>query len=128
MTDTRVMLLLRHYRQRLGVSQERAAEMADLDHSLISRLESGRRTLTAYSLDAIARGWQLTPAERDQLALAAGLAPTDPLALLAGEPAVAALYRYLHDADVAALERQRVREIVQLLVATLAPAQTEQVA
>ena len=128
MNDTRVTLLLRHYRKRLGVSQERAAEMADLDHSLVSRLEGGRRTLTPYSLDAIARGWRLTSAERDQLALAAGLAPTDPLALLAGEPAVAALYRYLQDAAVPALERQRVREIVRLLVVTLAPAQAEQVA
>lgn len=128
MNETRATLLLRHYRKRLGVSQERAAELADLDHSLVSRLEGGRRTLTAFSLDAIARGWQLTPEERDNLALAAGLAPTDPLSVLAGEPAVAALYRYLQDAAVPALERQRVREIVRLLVVTLAPAQAEQVA
>ena len=128
MNETRATLLLRHYRKRLGVSQERAAELADLDHSLVSRLESGRRTLTAFSLDAIARGWQLTPAERDKLALAAGLAPKHPLALLDDEPVVAALYRYLQDADVPALERQRVREIVRLLMAAVMPAQVEEAA
>lgn len=128
MNETRATLLLRHYRKRLGVSQEGAAELADLDHSLVSRLESGRRTLTPFSLDAIARGWHLTPDERDKLALAAGLAPIHPLALLADEPAVAALYRYLIDEDVPADERRRLRQVVALLVAMVAPAQTEQAA
>ena len=128
MIDDRPGALLRRYRQQRRLTLERAGERADVDHTLLSRIERGLRRLTPETLGAIAEGWPLTPVERDRLALAAGLAPVDPLSLLIHEPAVAALYRYLCDPAVPAADRLRVREIVALLVATVAPAQTEQAA
>lgn len=108
--------VLRRLRDRRRWSQERAALEADLDHSLVSRIESGRRLLTPYALTRVAEGWPLTRAERDELALAAGLAPLDPAAMLRDEPVVVALYRYLHDSGAPARDRLRAREIVRLLV------------
>lgn len=114
--------MLRRLRDRRRWSQERAAAEADLDHSLVSRIESGKRALTPYALDAIMQGWPLSTAERDELALAAGLAPVDPAAMLTDEPVVVALYRYLRDPGVPARDRLRVREIVRLLVEPSEPA------
>ena len=121
MTEQTAGALVRRLRDMRRWSQLTAAEQAEIDYSLLSRIESGKRRLTPATLDAIARGWRLTSAERDQLALAAGLAPTDPLSVLTDEPAVAALYRYLHHPAVSYEDRVRVREIVRLLVATVTP-------
>ena len=120
--------VLRRLRDRRRWSQERAALEADLDHSLVSRIEAGKRPLTPYALNAIAQGWPLTTAERDELALAAGLAPLDPASLLTDEPIAVALYRYLRDPSVPARDRLRAREIVRLLVEPAPAAHDEAVA
>lgn len=67
--------LLRTYRDAHRWSQERLAGEADLDHSLVSRLESGQRTPTDYSVEKLCRAFDLGQRQADEFWLAGGLAP-----------------------------------------------------
>jgi transcriptional regulator with XRE-family HTH domain len=92
---------LRGHRQRLGWSQEGAAAMCDMDHSLVSRIESGHRNPTRAAIAKLATGLRLTPAERDHLLVSAMFRPEDPAALLADEAVVARLYQVLRHGGLA---------------------------
>lgn len=67
--------LLRRHREARRWSQERLAAEAEMDHSLISRLESGQRGPTRDAIGKIAAGLELTPHTRDDLLMAAGFLP-----------------------------------------------------
>lgn len=67
--------LLRQHRDRRHWSQERLAEAAELDHSLVSRMEVGTRPPTRRSLRKLADGLGLDPDERDRLYTTAGFLP-----------------------------------------------------
>lgn len=111
--------LLRSYRDKRRWSQERLAAEAKVDHSLVSRLESGQRRATRESVDALALGLGLTAAQHDALLLAAGFAPRDPVATIQDEPEVAALYRALRDDRGSDLARAQLRLLLRSLVLVL---------
>lgn len=107
-SSERFRALLKAHREGKRWSQERLAEESDLDHSLISRIESGQRSPTRDSIAKLARGphdgrstsqrgLNLTAAEYDQLLLAAGFRPHDPAAMIAAQPEAARLFRLLDD-------------------------------
>lgn len=80
MTDTfgRTLKALReasHTRNRLFLSQARLAEVAGLDHSTISRLESGARRPSRDVIERLAMALDLTDEERERLSWSAGFVP-----------------------------------------------------
>jgi transcriptional regulator with XRE-family HTH domain len=69
--------LLRSHRERKRWSQECLAFECAIDHSLASRLERDQRRPTRDSLAKLCAGLGLTPAQADELYLAAGFVPPD---------------------------------------------------
>src|SRR5690349_13052081 len=72
MTDD-FRILLRLYRDRRRWSQVRCAEQCEMDHSLVSRLETGERLPTAASIAKLCAGLGLSPEDADRLWISAGL-------------------------------------------------------
>lgn len=62
------------------LSQETAAARCGVDHSLLSRLESGRRSVTRESVTKIVTGYGLSVEDADRLYLLAGFVPPDLIA------------------------------------------------
>ena len=69
--------LLKRHRLARRWSQERLANECNMDHSLVSRIESGQRDPTRESLSKLCAGLGLPPNDADQLWLSAGLVPPD---------------------------------------------------
>lgn len=67
--------LLKAHRDARRWSQERLAAEAEMDHSLVSRIESGQRNPTREALGKLARGLELDRERTEALFLAAGLLP-----------------------------------------------------
>jgi transcriptional regulator with XRE-family HTH domain len=67
--------LLVRYRRRRNWSQERLGLEAELDHSLISRIEGGARAPTYAAVAKVCAALGLSDDERDALYVAAGFAP-----------------------------------------------------
>ena len=109
--------LLRRFREARRWSQEKLAEAADVDHSLVSRWEGGSRGVTAEAVQKLAAGLRLSPGDRDRLLMAAGYMPERPEATVLDEPQVARLYRFLKDDAIPAVARNAVRELVAAAVA-----------
>ncbi len=101
------------------LSQNQLAQRAGLNHSYISRLESGGRGdpsrvvveqfVGALGLDAAGR-------DADDLRMAAGFLPMDPTHLLMGEPALFKLATLLENARLPEASRITLRRILGLLV------------
>lgn len=68
---------LHRMRMQRGLSQAEIARRTGLNHSYISRLESGTRYPTRPAVMGITDALNATPAERDELLLQAGFAPVD---------------------------------------------------
>lgn len=51
--------LLKTYRERAKLSQSKLAEIADFDHSYLSRLESGKRNPTRAAVERLAKELEL---------------------------------------------------------------------
>ena len=109
--------LLKRFREARRWTQERLGDEAGVDHSLVSRLESGRRTPTRDTIDKLAGGLRLAPLERDRLLMAGGFLPRDPASGLAREPALAALYRALTDDRLSAAQGACLRRLLAELAA-----------
>ncbi len=103
---------LKAHRDARRWSQLRAAVEAEIDHSLISRLESGQRLPNRDNIGRIVTGFGLTPAQHDELLVLAGFLPDDRAAVLGDEPAVLALYRTLRDEAVPVVTKARLRSLV----------------
>jgi len=73
---------LKHLRESRELSQSRVADLADFDHSYVSRLESGARTPTRDAVSRLADALRLDPAATDALLHAAGFLNGDDPALL----------------------------------------------
>lgn len=54
--------LLRHHRERIGMSQERLAELASLDRTYVSQLERGLKSPTLNSIERLANCLNVPPA------------------------------------------------------------------
>lgn len=92
--------LVKAHRDARRWSQERLAAEAEMDHSLVSRLESGQRAPTREAIGKLARGLELDRERTEALHLAAGLLPGT---IDAGElRAAVALLREATPAELAA--------------------------
>ena len=117
-SDERFRAQIKEYRDRHSWSQERLAEEADMDHSLVSRLESGQRTPTREAVGKLGDGLRLGDGQRDMLLVLAGFAPDDPANFLAlhEEHALADVYRLLSDPQVSATTKEQLRAQIGGLV------------
>jgi transcriptional regulator with XRE-family HTH domain len=110
--------MLSRLRQSQRLSQNQLAQRAGLNHSYISRLESGDRGdpsrtvveqfVGALALDAMGR-------DADELRMTAGFLPVDPAHLLTGETALAKLAALLEDERLPDPSRATLRRILALL-------------
>ena len=106
-------------RQASGLSQSRLAQRAHLNHSTISRIESGNRGATRNVLLQLSRAMALSPDARDRLLLAANFRPVDDLAVIADEPVVRELVTWLRSPEVPAEKKTQVRECIQTILTLL---------
>lgn len=72
---------LREARESQRLSQSKLGELADFDHSYVSRLESGQRQPTLDAVERLTKALGLTEPEADALRMAAGFMPTKPEAI-----------------------------------------------
>ena len=107
--------LLKRHREARRWSQERLAAEAEMDHSLVSRLESGQRSATREAIGKLARGLDLAPEDKDRLLIAAGFFPDQPENALADEPTVTRIYRLLHDETMPEEKRDNLRQLLNNL-------------
>jgi len=107
--------LLKRHRETQRWSQEKLAAEAEMDHSLVSRLESGQRSPTREAIGKLARGLVLAPEAKDRLLIAAGFFPDQPENAVSDEPAVTRIYRLLHDETMAPEKRDNLRQLLNNL-------------
>ena len=107
--------LLKRHRDDRHWSQERLATEAEMDHSLVSRLESGQRSPTREAITKLARGLELSVEHKDRLLIAAGFFPEQPENALADEPAVTRIYRILRDEHTPQPVRDNIRALLNNL-------------
>lgn len=107
--------LLKRHRESRRWSQERLAAEAEMDHSLVSRLESGQRSPTREAIGKLARGLELVPEQKDRLLIAAGFFPDQPENALSDEPSVTRIYRILRDENTPQPVRDNLRQLLNNL-------------
>ena len=107
--------LLKRHREARRWSQERLASESEMDHSLVSRLESGQRSPTREAIAKLARGLDLPTEQKDRLLIAAGFFPEQPENALADEPAVTRIYRILRDEQTPQPVRDNIRALLNSL-------------
>ncbi len=101
------------------LSQNQLAQRAGLNHSYISRLESGGRgDPSRVVVEQFVGALGLDPAGRDadDLRMAAGFLPIDPAHLLTGETSLAKLAALLEETNLPEPSRTTLRRILALLV------------
>lgn len=108
---------LKRHRNARRWSQERLALEAEMDHSLISRLESGQRDPTRDAISKLAPALGLTARQHDELLILAGHTPNSAVSLLTGDPELAALYELLHDDSLAEHTKDHIRNMLRDLAA-----------
>jgi transcriptional regulator with XRE-family HTH domain len=111
--------MLARMRQAQRLSQNQLAQRASLNHSYISRLESGDRgdpSRTVVEQFVGALGLDPDGRDADELRMAAGFLPVDPAHLLTGETALAKLAALLEDERLPDASRATLRRILALLV------------
>jgi transcriptional regulator with XRE-family HTH domain len=111
--------MLTRLRTAQRLSQNQLAQRAGLNHSYISRLESGGRgdpSRTVVEQFVGALGLDPAGREADELRMAAGFLPVDPAHLLTGETALAKLAALLEDPQLPDASRATLRRILGLLV------------
>jgi len=111
--------MLTRLRTTQRLSQNQLAQRAGLNHSYVSRLESGGRgdpSRTVVEQFVGALGLDQSGREADELRMAAGFLPVDPAHLLTGETALAKLAALLEDARLPDASRATLRRILALLV------------
>jgi transcriptional regulator with XRE-family HTH domain len=108
--------LLKQHREARRWSQERLAHEAEMDHSLVSRLESGQRSPTREAVGKLARGLDLSVEQKDQLLIAAGYFPEQVENVLIEEPTVRAIYTFLRDEETPQPVRDNLRQVLSGLV------------
>lgn len=106
-------VVLRPMREHRHLSQSKLAELADFDHSYVSRLESGARMPTVDAVERFTRALELSEREADQLRAAAGFLPSG--AMLCRYPLVSQLDSAIADAPDHV--RTNALDIVRALVA-----------
>ncbi|HZU07231.1 MAG TPA: helix-turn-helix transcriptional regulator [Chloroflexota bacterium] len=114
--DERFATLLRHYRERAGLSCNELARAVDVDPSYISRLERGEREPPRRRVvDRLASALQLSREEHDRLLVSAGYAPATVAVLGRWDATLQAVADVLTDRRLAEREIESFRQIVLLL-------------
>src|SRR5918998_689743 len=108
--------LLKRHREARRWSQERLASESEMDHSLVSRLESGQRSPTREAIGKLARGLDLPTEQKDRLLIAAGFFPEQVENVLIEEPTVRAIYTFLRDDEPPQPVRDNLRQVLSGLV------------
>lgn len=111
--------MLTRLRTAQRLSQNQLAQRAGLNHSYISRLESGGRgdpSRTVVEQFVGALGLDGAGRDADELRMAAGFLPIDPAHLLTGETSLARLAALLDDANLPDASRATLRRMLGLLV------------
>jgi transcriptional regulator with XRE-family HTH domain len=108
--------LLAGLREKRGLAQKQAAQLAEIDGSTLSRLESGGRGVSREVLDRICNVLDLDRREQLDVLVAAGFLTEEAAQLLADDD-VAQLARLLTDSNVAASDALLLREYVRLALA-----------
>jgi transcriptional regulator with XRE-family HTH domain len=101
------------------LSQNQLAQRAGLNHSYISRLESGGRgdpSRTVVEQFVGALGLDQSGRDADELRMAAGFLPVDAAHLLTGETSLAKLAALLEDERLPDASRATLRRMLSLLV------------
>lgn len=111
--------LVKRHRDSRRWSQERLSFEATIDHSLVSRIESGQRNATRETIERIAVGLGLTATQADELRIAAGDLPADPANAMQDEPTVPRLYRLLRDPSVPEASKVAARAVLAGVVALI---------
>lgn len=111
--------LLKRYRARKRMSQEQLGYASGVDHSLVSRLESGKRHPTREAISKLAIGLQLAPADVDALLLAGEYRPESPTALIADEPELVNLYALLKNPRMTDPVRYNLRKSLAQITHTI---------
>lgn len=112
---------LKGHRDRLNWSQERLALEAGADHTLISRLESGKREPTRDAVLKLAAGLDLRTVERDELLILAGYTPSamQRLMSMARDSTIVRAYAMLWDQNLPAEVRRYARDAIEALLAII---------
>ncbi len=108
--------LLVQLREKRGLAQKQAAQLAGIDNSTLSRLESGGRGVSREVLDRICRAFELDRREQLDVLVAAGFL-TDEAAQLLADDDVARLAHLLTDENVPAGDSAVLRQYVRLALA-----------
>lgn len=114
---------LKRFRDARRWSQEKLAFHAGMDHSLVSRLESGQREPTREAVGKLAAGLALDSVERDLLLAAAGYFPEEPANLFAHDPQIARLLALLLDPAARPARRAALRAALDGVLALAEDAQ-----
>jgi transcriptional regulator with XRE-family HTH domain len=108
--------LLTRLRNDRGLAQKRVANLAEIDNSTLSRLESGDRGVSREVLDRICDVLGLDRHERLDVLTAAGFLNQDAAQLLADDD-VAQLARLLHAPTIDPDDAWLLRQYIQLALA-----------
>jgi transcriptional regulator with XRE-family HTH domain len=108
--------LLVRLREKRGLAQKQAAQLAEIDNSTLSRLESGGRGVSREVLDRICHALELDRREQLDVLVAAGFL-TDEAARLLADDEIASLAHLLTDETVRAADSELLREYVRLALA-----------
>lgn len=115
-THERLGALLARLRGERGLAQKQVAQLAAIDGSTLSRLESGDRGVTRETLDRICAVLDLDRPERLDVMVAAGFL-TEEAAQLLADPNLAALARLITEGAIAPTDAALLRQYVTLALA-----------
>ena len=105
---TTFVTVLREILAEQGLRQSTAAELADLDVSIISRYLSGRRSPTRETVRRLVAGCECDAGQALRLYLAAGFAP-DGVETTLFDPDLQEAAAVLHDASIPLRDRESLR-------------------
>ena len=108
--------LLAQLREKRGLAQKQTAQLAEIDGSTLSRLESGGRGVSREVLDRICAVLDLNRREQLDVLVAAGFLTEEAAQLLADDEVVR-LARLLTDPNVAANDSLLLRQYLHLALA-----------
>ena len=108
--------LLTRLRNDRGLAQKQVAQLAEIDNSTLSRLESGDRGVSREVLDRICDVLELDRHERLEVLTAAGFLNQDAAQILADDD-VAQLARLLHAQTVEPDDAELLRQYIRLALA-----------
>lgn len=105
--------ILQPLRNSRGLTRKRLAEIAGLDASSVSRLESGERGISRDVVDRLAQALKATSDEYAALLNAAGFLPKE-AAILLEEPDLSGISHLLARSDLPPAHRELVRSYLRL--------------